>query len=125
MTKPARRSFRIIARYEGFGVVSGFVLPVRARDWPVILGVSPLPRNIGLGAVAAFARAPQTCGDSSEFVQGAPAAEMVTDVSHTGTFRSRFAPPYRDFSYIKALQCDTISIYSIIAYYNIVIFLFT
>ncbi len=39
MTKPARRSVSIIARYEGFGVASSFVLPVRARDWHVILGV--------------------------------------------------------------------------------------
>ncbi len=42
MTPPARRSFSIIARYEGFGVASGCVLPVRARGWPVILGVSHL-----------------------------------------------------------------------------------
>jgi hypothetical protein len=36
-TKPARRSFRVIARPNGVGGFVGFLLPVRARDLLVIV----------------------------------------------------------------------------------------
>ncbi len=44
-TKPARGSFCIIVRSNGVGGVVGCVLPVKARDLLVIVGVST-PFNI-------------------------------------------------------------------------------
>ena len=41
-TKPARGSFRIIARPNGLGGVFGCLLPVKALDLLVIVGVSTL-----------------------------------------------------------------------------------
>ena len=41
MTPPARRSFGIIARHNGLGGSSGFVLPVSARACHAIVGVMP------------------------------------------------------------------------------------
>ena len=43
-TKPARSSFRIIARPKRLGGYISFLLPVRARVGHVILGVSALCR---------------------------------------------------------------------------------
>jgi len=43
-TKPARRSFRILARCNGVGGNVGFLLPVRALNLLVIVGVSALLR---------------------------------------------------------------------------------
>jgi hypothetical protein len=42
LTMPARRSFSIIARHNGLGVVFGFILPFRALAWPHKRSVSTL-----------------------------------------------------------------------------------
>jgi hypothetical protein len=84
--------------------------------------VSPLPRDIrqlgccysrkvlaiviDLGAVAAFARAPRTCGGTSQFFQGAPAAEQSLCQISTSAFRSRFAPPFFLSSDVKIIMKD-------------------
>ena len=51
-TTPAHCSFRIIARSKTWVGFIGFLLPVRARELLVIVGVSPLPRYENSLAVA-------------------------------------------------------------------------
>jgi hypothetical protein len=109
-TVAPRRSVTIFPRLTGWRFITVWC-PSEGGATPLSMGVSPLPRGNRLFGcccfletmllkriqrqVAAFARAPRTSGGTSQFLQGAPAAEYSMAVVQTITFPPRFAPHYR------------------------------